>query len=179
MASVHGQLRARVWSILLDGVGATGHTIAVGRFRRLPDDADLTGSERGVEVEIRQREPVAGYNSPLCGRGLYLSTLVVRVRYIVARGETGYDGAGDQSGGGDVEQVEDRAHDDAAVILDALGQQTAWASVTDVDVIDPCAVVPSAPPPPVVEVGPERATLTVTAYILTRAVHSTAYGPTV
>ena len=103
MASVQAQLRARIWQILTEGAGASGHTIPVGRFRRLPDDKDLGGSERGVEVMMRTRSPLGEYNSPTCGQGLYLTTVQVVVHYLLARGDTSWEATGDQSGGGDTE----------------------------------------------------------------------------
>lgn len=180
MASVQAQLRARIWQILTEGAGAPGHTIPVGRFRRLPDDKDLGGSERGVEVMMRTRSPLGEYNSPTCGQGLYLTTVQVVVHYLLARGDTSWEATGDQSGGGDTEQVEDRAADDGQVITAALGYQPSWSTITDVTVVDPGAVIPTPPPAPLLEmIDAERATCTITMQILTRADQYTAFGPTV
>ena len=178
MASVQSELRTRAVALILGTAGQVGYTVAAGRFHEVAPDDELHSAERGVEVRMRSRAPFGGYNSPTCGQGLYLTTLEVLVTYVVARGEASYEAPGEQSGGAEEETVEDRAADDAQVLLAVLGYQPNWAGVTPV-VIDPNAVVPSEPPAPTLDVEDSRATLTLTLYLLTRADQYAAFGPTI
>lgn len=182
MASVQREIRARAEALLFEGAGATGYTIAPGRFRRAIPGQELEAHEaatleRAAEIELGPRLPLAGRNSYLCGQGLYAQTLTVRVGYVVGVGEAEYEATGAQSGASTWEAVQDRAADDAQVIAAALGYQPSWASVTPV-VIDPAATDPAPADPTVTREG-DRAILTISQTILTRADQYTAYGPTV
>lgn len=182
MASVQREIRERAEAILFEGAGATGYTIATGRFRRTIPGQELEAHEaatleRAAEIELGPRLPLAGRNNYLCGQGLYAQTLTVRVGYVVGIGEAEYEAAGAQSGSSTWEAVQDRAADDAQVIAAALGYQPSWASVTPV-VIDPAAVDPQ-PPASSLDRDGARAVLSVSMTVLTRADQYTAYGPTV
>jgi len=178
VASVQSELRTRAVDLILGTAGQVGYTVAAGRFREAAPEDELHSAERAVTVRMRSRAPVNGYNNPQCGQGLYLTTMEVLVTYVVAKGEASYEAPGEQSGGADDETVEDRAADDAQVLLAVLGYQPNWTGTSPV-VIDPYAVVPSEPPAPTLDVTDSRATLTLTLYVLTRADQYTAYGPTI
>jgi hypothetical protein len=130
VASVQRELRERAEGIIAGTAGAIGYRVASGRFSLTGEATDDGRRERYVEVEMRARRPLGGYNSPLCGQGLYITDLVVRVHYIVGEGEAAFEGLGAESGGSEVETVEDRAADDAQVLRAALGYQPSWSGVS-------------------------------------------------
>lgn len=178
MASVQRELRARAEGIITGTEGAVGYRIAAGRYHVDGESTDAGRLERYVKVEMRARRPLGGYNSPLCGQGLYITDLVVRVHYLVGEGAAAFEGLGEQSGGSEIETVEDRAADDAQVLRAALGYQPSWAGVAPA-VIDPDA---QDPPPAAdgytLDVAETAAVMAFTMQLLTRADQYTAFGPT-
>lgn len=178
MASVQRELRERAEGIIAGTAGAIGYRVASGRFSLTGEATDDGRRERYVQVEMRARRPLGGYNSPLCGQGLYITDMTVRVHYIVGEGEAAFEGLGGESGGSEVETVEDRAADDAQVLRAALGYQPSWSGVSPT-VIDPDA---QDPPPAAdgytLDVAETAAVMTFTVQLLTRADQYTAYGPT-
>ena len=178
MASIQRELRERAEGIIAGTAGAIGYRIDAGRFHLTGDATDHGRRERYVEVEMRARRPLGGYNNPLCGQGLYITDMTVRVHYLVGEGALDFEGLGEQSGGSEIETVEDRAADDAQVLRAALGYQPSWSGVSPT-VIDPDA---QDPPPAqdgyTLDVGETSATMAFTMQLLTRADQYTAFGPT-
>jgi len=166
--------RARALAILTTGAGEAGNTIAAGLYRLPPSPLDVCGAdavERAVEVEIAASAPIEA--NTLNGRDLRASALVVRVGYRYEP-EGSLDAGVDAAalGGADAGSVEDRASEDAALILAAVGHQPSWDGLDPV-VID-CA--PDARGWSVAFAG-DRATLTVPFDIITRAVFPGTHGP--
>jgi len=119
--------------------------------------------------------PLGGYQSPLDGRDLRESPLVVRVGYrYQPEGDldAGVDAA--RLGGADRGSIEARASEDAALILAAVGWQPNWSGLDPV-VID-CA--PATAGWSLAFEG-DRAILTVPFTLTTRASFPGSYGPAV
>lgn len=186
MARTQRAIRERALALVLGTEGVAGHTIDRDRFsdgsqRQMPEEGG-EAIERSVWVVLERRRPQTGYNDPLCGQGLYLVDLSVQVTYVVQRqGAEGlWEAAGGQSGGASLEDVEDRAADDAQVLLACLGYQPNWATVVGPRIIDPaCIDPPPAFESSALEFFAETATLTVSIQVLHRDDQYTAFGPSV
>lgn len=186
MARVQRALRERALDLVLGRAGVAGHTIAAHRFsdgtqRQLPEEGGEI-VERSAWVVLERRRPQTGYTDPLCGQGLYLVDLSVQVTYALHRqgSEGTWEAAGGDSGGASLEDVEDRAADDAQVLLACLGYQPNWGDLTQPRVLDPACIDPTpAFESSGVEFFAESATLTVSLQILHRADQYTGFGPTI
>lgn len=167
--------RSLAMAILTTGAGATGHTIPLGHFR-LPsgplETCEPDACERAVEVQLLSSAPL-GTQNPLDGRDIRTSPMIVRVAYRF-HAEGGLDSGVDATllGGADRASVEDRASEDAAVLLGAVSWQPSWAGL-DPHVID----VAPAEDGWSVEYLEDRAVLSVPFQLITRATFPGAYGP--
>lgn len=168
--------RTLALSLLTTGAGATGYTITAGHLRRAAGDlatCEPDAVERAVEVELARSAALGGYQNPLDGRDLRESRLVVRVGYRL-HDEGSLDASVDaaQLGGADRGSIEDRASEDAALILAAVGWQPNWTG------LDP-AVIDCAPSDDgwSLDLADDRATLTVPFTLTTRATFPGSYGP--
>jgi hypothetical protein len=156
---------------LLEASALQLHRVTDGRT---VDDCDVSVAERAVEIVMRGRRPLEGFNNPLSGRGLYVQTLTVRVAYLVTGGGFNvFEGAGAQSGSATNDAAEDRAAADAHVIETLLGLQAPWAGL-DPSVIE-CAPSPDGSS---TETLDDRLILSVPLELTTRAALPGAYGPT-
>lgn len=168
--------RTLALSLLTTAAGEAGHTITAGHFR-LPsgplETCEPDAVERAVEVQILSSAPLNGYQNHLDGRDLRVSPVVVRVGYrYEPEGslDAGVDAA--RLGGADRGSIEDRASEDAALILGSVSWQPSWAGL-DPHVID----VAPAEDGWSVEYLEDRAVLSVPFQLITRATFPGAYGP--
>lgn len=173
--SYFGAHRALALAVLTTGTGEAGHTIPLGHFR-LPsgplETCEPDACERAVEVLISSSAPL-GMQNPLDGRDIRVTPLVVRVGYRFAA-EGSLDAGVDATmlGGADRGSVEDRASEDAALILGAVSWQPSWAGL-DPNVID----VAPADEGWSIELLADRAILSSPFTMITRATSPGAYGP--
>lgn len=167
--------RSLALSILTTGAGEVGYTIALGHFR-LPsgplETCEPDACERAVELRIEASAPL-GMQNPLDGRDLRTSPMVVRVGYRF-HPEGGLDAGVDAArlGGADRGSIEDRASEDAALILGAVSWQPSWSGL-DPHVID----VAPADDGWSIEFLEDRAILFVPFVLTTRATFPGSYGP--
>jgi hypothetical protein len=173
--SYFGAHRSLAMAILTTGAGAMGHTIPLGHFR-LPsgplETCEPDACERAVEVRLLSSAPL-GTQNPLDGRDIRTSPLIVRVAYRF-HAEGGLDSGVDATllGGADRASIEDRASEDAAVLLGAVSWEPSWSGL-DPHVID---VAPSSDGWSI-EFLDDRAILSVPFDLITRATFPGAYGP--
>lgn len=172
--------RERAYAILCDGAGDVGHTITAGIFRRAwstAEDVEAPAAERVVELLDGVTRPVAGYNNPLDGRDISVTSFAVRVAYLLHEGgdlDT-YDAAGAQSGGASHDAIRARAGADAKIISDAFGWLPSWtAAGLAPTVID---VAPDPDGVGAVDIQDDRALLVVPFLMMYRADLPGAYGP--
>lgn len=177
--TVQSTLRARGEALLFNGSGASPWVLAAGHFHAVAEPRStlethpLDSIERAAQLVFRPRTPL-GRTNPINGYGLYQQRLFVRVGYLV----TGAGGdvperAGEQSGSGVDDAVEDRIATDRHMIENVLGWQPNWAAVTDPSVID-CN--PDGDGAEVIVAGPRR--ISVVPFLLTfRAALPGSYGP--
>lgn len=166
----------RFRAILTAAYGETGYTIALGHFR-LPAGTLATAEpdavERAVEVRLGASQTVGGAPTPLHGRDLRETAVAVRVGYRY-HDEGSLDASVDARslGGANLDALDARASEDAAMILGAVGWQPNFAGL-DPEVID-CAPDPRGW---ALEASDDRAILTVPFVLTTRATFPGAYGP--
>lgn len=167
--------RTLALSLLTTAAGEAGHTITAGHFR-LPsgplETCEPDACERAVEVQLLSSAPL-GTQNPLDGRDIRTSPMIVRVAYRF-HAEGGLDSGVDATllGGADRASIEDRASEDAAVLLGAVSWEPSWSGL-DPHVID---VAPSSDGWSI-EFIDDRAILSVPFDLITRATFPGAYGP--
>lgn len=157
--------------------GVTGWLIPPARFRQSPpswEDASAAAFERAFDLSIDTAAPTEPVNT-LSGYALYSRRLRVRVSYgLQPQGDDGtYEATGDQSGGADIEAIEDRADADGVLIRAVIGSLRNWASLVGIAVID---VRPEAQDPPEADSG--RVVYTHVFTVLSRDALPSSYGPT-
>jgi hypothetical protein len=140
--TVESALRTRARALLFDGAGTSPWTLAATHLHSASPDARRVEDhpedsfERAVELRFLPRAPLGRVN-PITGYAIYRQRILVRVGYLISgAGGDDPERAGEQSGAGTDDAVEDRAATDRHLIENVLGWQANWSSVTDPTVID-------------------------------------------